>query len=134
MHLLAGGLEDELPRLHHATADGDHLRVEDVDEASQPYAEPPPGLLQHRESRLISLAGEPADVLAEHRPLGGEAAQGGAGMLDGHLAGAAAYGGAGGEGLETTAVAAGAAGAGGLEGYVAELAGGALRAAQEEAV
>src|SRR5215210_2206429 len=55
-------------------------------------------------------------------------------MLAGDLAGAAAYGRAGGEGLEATAVAAGAAVAGGLDGYVAELAGGALRAMQEEAV
>jgi hypothetical protein len=55
-------------------------------------------------------------------------------MLAGYLTSAAAYGGAGGEGLEATAVTAGAAWAGGLDGDVSELAARALRAEQQHAV
>src|SRR5919112_1509786 len=55
-------------------------------------------------------------------------------MLAGYLTSAAAYGGAGGEGLEATAVTAGAAWTGGLDGDVSELAARALRAAQQHAV
>ena len=131
----AGGLQDQLPAATTPppTATTSGLKMLTKPASPMPSHRPASSSTERATSSPPS-ASEARHVLTQYLSLGGQAAQRGVRLLAGQLAGAAAYGGAGGERLEAAAVSAGAAGAGSLDRHVAQLAARALSASQQDAV
>src|SRR5215203_4797686 len=91
-HLPAGRFQNKFSRLHRASADGDHLGVEDVHEGGEADAEPPPGLVEHRERHLVPPTGQIRNVFAQDLTPGGQAPEGRVRVFDREFAGTACYG------------------------------------------